>query len=263
MFLFLYVILKLNKGVILMKELHFKNLDIKIKRGELIGVVGPTGSGKTYLLKMLSGRVKNNCIYIDNKMIDKYNSDYKKNNIVTVFNDDIYNTDSVNCELKYYLERLNVIDIENRLNYFKDYFNLDNIYCDSFDNLSISDSVYIKILSLLIINPCIFAIDDLLTYLNNERKNRILNYIIDNNITLINITTNMEELTYMDKVLIINKGTKEIFDKTEVVLNNENVFNSLGLSLPFIYDINNLLKSYDLINENHIIYKELVDVLWK
>ena len=61
----------------------------------------------------------------------------------------------------------------------------------------------------------------------------------------------------------MNKGRKEIFDSKEKVLDNENMFKKLGLSLPFIYVINNMLKSYDLIDDKHLVYKELVDILWK
>ena len=133
----------------------------------------------------------------------------------------------------------------------------------NFINISTEDRIYIKILSLLIIVPSLFCIDDLLTYLELDRKIKILNYIKEKNITLLNVTSNMEELLYMDKILVMNKGKKEIFDKTEVVLDREDIFKDLGLSLPFIYDINNLLKSYELINDTHIIEKELVDLLWK
>ena len=73
----------------------------------------------------------------------------------------------------------------------------------------------------------------------------------------------MEEILKYDKVLVINKGEKELFDDVKNVLKDENLFKELGLSLPFIYDISNLLKSYDLIKNDHIIEKELVDVLWK
>ena len=53
------------------------------------------------------------------------------------------------------------------------------------------------------------------------------------------------------------------FETIKSLLNREDIFKDLGLSLPFIYDINNLLKSYELINDTHIIEKELVDLLWK
>ena len=104
--------------------------------------------------------------------------------------------------------------------------------------------------------------------LDHERNQNLAkvvanNYFKEKNITLLNFTSNIEELLYMDKILVMNKGKKEIFDKTEVVLDREDIFKDLGLSLPFIYDINNLLKSYELINDTHIIEKELVDLLWK
>jgi len=61
----------------------------------------------------------------------------------------------------------------------------------------------------------------------------------------------------------MNKGNKVMFDDVGSILKKESLFNELGLNLPFIYDINSMLKSYDLIDRDHFIYKELVDVLWK
>ena len=248
-----------------MKNITLKNLDVTINSGELISIIGPNGCGKTVLLKMICGRIKNNNVLIDNKDVNLYNIDYKRNNIVCVLDDNIYNTKYVKEELVYYLNILNLDynNINNRLNNFIEYFKLDNILDYSFDNMNIENRIYIKILSLLIIVPNIFCIDDLLNYLNLDKRVKILNYIKENNITLLNVTSNMEELLMYDKILIMNKGKKEIFDKTEIVLQNENLFKELGLSLPFIYDINNMLMSYELIKESHYNNKELVDLLWK
>jgi len=35
-----------------MKNIKFKNLDITINSGELVGIIGPNGCGKTILMKM-------------------------------------------------------------------------------------------------------------------------------------------------------------------------------------------------------------------
>lgn len=248
-----------------MKTIYFKNLELVINSGELIGVIGPNGCGKTILLKMISGRIKNDNIFFDDKSINDYSLDYKKNNIVCVFDDNIYNTNNVKDELKYYLNKINLNkdSIDSKLEDFIDYFNLEYIINENFINLGTENRIYIKILSLLIINPCLFCIDDLLTYLNMDKKIKILNYIKENNITLLNVTSNMEELMLLDKVLVMNKGKKEFFDLVKDILCNEERIKELGLSLPFIYDINSMLKSYDLIKENHIVYKELVNMLWK
>lgn len=248
-----------------MEVIHFKNLNLEIKKGDLISIIGPNGSGKSVLLKMISGRIKNDYIYIDNKSINEYSLEYKKENIVCVLDDNIYNTTNVREELRFYLLKLslNINDIDLRINEFSEYFNLSNLMDKDFIDLNTEDRVYIKILSLLIIKPSLFCIDDLLVYLSIDKKNKILNYIKENNITFINVTSNMEDLMLFDKVLVMNKGEKYIFDDVIEVLKNEKLFKELGLSLPFIYDINNMLKSYDLINDYHIIYKELVDMLWK
>ena len=248
-----------------MKSITFKNLYITINSGELVGIIGPNASGKTNFLKMICGRIKNEDINIDEHNINNYSLEYKRNNIVCVFDDNIYNTDNVKDELKYYLEKLNITidEIENRIKDFIEYFNLEDLLDKKFINLSTEDRIYIKILSLLVIVPSLFCIDDLLTYLNRDKKIRILNYIKDKNITLLSVSSNMEEVLLFDKVLILNKGKKVIFDKTINVLENENLFKELGISLPFIYDINNMLKDYELINESHIVYRELVDLLWK
>jgi len=246
-----------------MKYIELKNLDITIKSGELINIIGPNGSGKTILLKMLSGKIKNNYFYIDDSNVNDLSLDFKRNNIVCVFNDNLYNCDNVLDELKYYLNILSCDNIDERLKDFINYFGIDNIINFSFKNMEIENRIYIKLLSFLIINPSIFCVDDLFTYLSNDKMIKILNYIKERNITLLSVVSNMEDLIYYDKVLIMNMGKKEMFDKRENVLKNEKIFNEFGLSLPFIYDINNMLASYELINKEHLIDKDLVNLLWK
>ena len=158
---------------------------------------------------------------------------------------------------------MEIKEIDYRIKEFKDFFKLDNILKSDFEDMSLEDRNYIKILSLLIIKPSIFCIDDLLTYLNRDKKTNILNYIKANEITLLNITSDMEELFLYDKILVMNKGYKYDFDLSKNILKNEKLFKDLGLNMPFIYDLNIMLKEYGLINELHIVHKELIDLLWK
>ena len=247
-----------------MVNVSFKRYEVNVSSGELVSIIGANGSGKTTFIKRICGKLNNQDLFINNKSISEYSLDYKKHNIACVFSDNRYNTESFSLELEYYLVKLfDKDECRDRINYFREYFNLDNIYNKKIIDLTNEDRVYLKILSLLIIKPIIFCIDDMLVYLSNEKKERILNYIKENDIILFSVISNMEEILKYDKVLVINKGEKELFGDVKNVLKDENLFKELGLSLPFIYDISNLLKSYDLIENDHIIEKELVDVLWK
>lgn len=247
-----------------MVNVSFKRYEVNVSSGELVSIIGANGSGKTTFIKRICGKLNNQDLFINNKSISEYSLDYKKHNIACVFSDNRYNTESFSLELEYYLVKLfDKDECRDRINYFREYFNLDNIYNKKIIDITNEDRVYLKILSLLIIKPIIFCIDDMLVYLSNEKKERILNYIKENDIILFSVISNMEEILKYDKVLVINKGEKELFDDVKNVLKDENIFKELGLSLPFIYDISNLLKSYDLIENDHIIEKELVDVLWK
>lgn len=247
-----------------MVNVNFKRYEVNVSSGELVSIIGANGSGKTTFIKRICGKLNNQDLFINKKSISEYSLDYKKHNIACVFSDNRYNTESFSLELEYYLVKLfDKDECRDRINYFREYFNLDNIYNKKIIDLINEDRVYLKILSLLIIKPTIFCIDDMLVYLSNEKKERILNYIKENDIILFSVISNMEEILKYDKVLVINKGEKELFDDVKNVLKDENLFKELGLSLPFIYDISNLLKSYDLIENDHIIEKELVDVLWK
>ena len=247
-----------------MKNIEIRDLGIVINKGELISVIGTNGCGKTTLLKKIIGRENNSDIFIDNKSINEYDITYKRNNIVCVFNDNIFQTNKPKFEIQYYINLLKDREYNDKLvKDFVQYFNLDSILDIDFDELSIEDRVYIKILSLLIINPSIVCIDDLLSYLKLEKKSKIINYIKENDITLICVVSDMEDLMLFDKILVMNKGKKELFDDTLYVLEQEKIFNDLGLKLPFIYDINNMLESYELIDKKHLVSKELVDILWK
>lgn len=245
-----------------MKSFSVKNYNFSLNKGDIIAIVGNNNSGKTFFLENIIGKIKNNNIFIDDININKYSISYKKKNIVCIFNNNLFNTTNSKDELEYYLKYLNIYDIDI-INDFIIYFKLSNIINKSFKLLTTSERIYIKILSFLIINPSIICIDDLLTYLDNEMKLKIINYIKNKNISLIYVTTNKEELLFSDKIMILNNNKNIMFDYSNIVLKNNNILEENGVSVPFIYNINNLLLNYNLINDYHLVKKELVEYLWK
>ena len=111
--------------------------------------------------------------------------------------------------------------------------------------------------------PSYIAIDDLLIDLNLRTKILLLNYLNSKHITLINVTTNMEDVLYTDYILCLYDGINALDGKTLDVLNNEKILKRLGFDLPFMIDLSIQLKLYGLIDRTYLNMEDLVNNLWK
>ena len=249
-----------------MDKLVVKKMDVNIELNGLItAVIGPTNSGKTTLLKKLCNKIDNSDIFIDDINIKEYDITFLRNNLVVVLDDDIHYTDTVTDELFFHLNELGyspseiTSKVENILKYFK----MEKLAHEYLDSLYMEDRMMVKILSYLIINPKVFAIDDLMSYLDDKRIDKILDYIKDNNITLIYVTTNTEFLLKADNVVVMNNFKSIMNSNVQSVLNGNSILPYIGLKLPFIVDLSQNLILYDLIDKVMTDDGKLVSKLWK
>ena len=249
-----------------MDKLVVKKMDVNIELNGLItAVIGPTNSGKTTLLKKLCNRIDNSDVYIDDISIKEYDITFLRNNMVVVLDDDIHYTDTVTDELFFHLNELGyspseiTSKVENILKYFK----MEKLAHEYLDSLYMEDRMMVKILSYLIINPKVFAIDDLMSYLDDKRIDKILDYIKENNITLIYVTTNTEFLLKADNVVVMNNFKSIMNSNVQSVLNGNSILPYIGLKLPFIVDLSQNLILYDLIDKVMTDDGKLVSKLWK
>ena len=249
-----------------MDKLVVKKMDVDIELNGLItAVIGPTNSGKTTLLKKLCNKIDNSDLYIDDINIKEYDITFLRNNLVTVLDDDIHYTDTVTDELFYHLNELglNPSEITSRIKAILKYFKMDKLEHEYLDSLYMEDRMMVKILSYLIINPKVIAIDDLMSYLDDKRIDKILDYIKDKGITLIYVTTNTEFLLKADNVVVMNNFKSIMNSNVQSVLNGNSILPYIGLKLPFIVDLSQNLILYDLIDKVMTDDGKLVSKLWK
>ena len=123
--------------------------------------------------------------------------------------------------------------------------------------------ILIKIICETINYTSYIAFDDLLIYLDFRTKILILNYLTEKNITLINVTSDMEDVLFTDYILCLYDGISAIDGKTLDVLNNEQLLRRLGFNLPFVADLSSQLKSYGMVDKIYINDELLVNKLWK
>ncbi|MFA6777153.1 MAG: ATP-binding cassette domain-containing protein [Bacilli bacterium] len=248
-----------------MEILEFKHLNLKIRLEPFINIIGSVSSGKTTLLKMLINKVPSNSVYIDNKPLSSYTTDFKKKNLAACLNDLKFNTEYVNEELLFYQKILNVevSTAYDNIKAFDIFFKLSEILETKIEYLTISEKALIKILSLLILNPRILGIDTLLSYLPLEMKLKIIKYAKNNNISIINITSTSEELLLGSDIIVLDDYQVKEYDTTKKILEKEKLLLEIGFELPFVISLSSGLNYYNLLNKKYYSNKTLVRAIWK
>lgn len=174
-----------------------------------------------------------------------------------------YNNDAVeylnnDCLLFEKNGRYNIDDISIDL--------LDFFLCTNLKNkssLTKADEIKINVLGNLMSSKKVFVFLNILTYLDDEFKRKLFLFLKRANKTIINYTTDIEEVLYFDYLVIIHNNEVVIEGATKEVLKEEKIIKKLGFKLPFIVELSSGLKYYGLVNKLYYDNESLVDDLWK
>lgn len=249
----------------MVETIYFKGLDLNIKLTPFINIIGTSSSGKTTLLRNMINQNKLSEVFIDGASVNTLDIEFLRKNIAAVLNSFVFKTNYVNEELLYYQK---VIGIEDETAYknlkkFAKFFDIESILETQINYLSKNEQAYIKILSILIFNPSILGIDDMLTFLDFNQKMKIIKYAKNNKISILNVTTNPEELLLGTDIIILDSYHAIIYDKTKNVLSNEKILNKIGMNPPFIVEMSSNLNYYDLLSKKFFTDDSLIGELWK
>lgn len=248
------------------KQTVFKDVNFFLNKDKTLSIIGPSASGKTTLLRILNGELEyKGEVIINGILVNNENFDALRKCIAVVFKETTFIADTVKDELRYPLENMNLSpeEIKSKIEEINDYFGINKILNKKVNSLSLNNQTLIKILSYAIMNPSYIALDDLLIDLDLRTKILLLNYLNSKKITLINVTTNMEDVLYTDYILCLYNGINAIDGKTLEVLKNEKILKRLGFDLPFMIDLSIQLQLYELIEKIYLNKEALVKDLWK
>ena len=249
-----------------METLVVKSMDINIElNGKITNVIGPTNSGKTVFLKKLINVIPNKDIYIDNKCIKEYDINYLKHNIAVCLNDENFYTPFVYDELSYHLASLNYSskEIVDKVKKIIDHFSLEDYSKERIDKLPLNIRMLVKILSYLIIEPSIFGIDNIMIYLDDVDKENLFKYIKRKKISLINVISDLDDIPYGDRILIMNHFKGIVYGDNKIILEDNSIIPYLGIRLPFAVDLSQNLILYNVVDKLYLDKDKLVNKIWK
>lgn len=250
----------------------FKDLNLKVEAGTFTTIIGPNSSGKSTLLKLITGVCFGDAIVRTCSLsVTKENfADIMKDVSVVFSNpDDFFVAETVMDELAFSLEnmRYDKASIRSRVERIAYLFGITDILDLNPRCLDVNAKALVSFASSLVISPKLIVIDGGFNYLDAFSKSLVMKILKDLNkndgLTIINVTNNPEDILYGDKVILLDKG-KVIFNTDlSTALDREDDFISARLDLPFMVNLSNKLKFYNLVSEVRTSPEELVDDLWK
>lgn len=257
--------------------LALDNINIGIEKGEFIVIIGHTGSGKSTLIQHLNALLKPTKGQIKFEDKDIFSKDVKlseiRKKVGLVFQYPEYQLfeETVEKDIAYGPLNLGYSDseVEKLVKYSLDLVGMsyEEIKDKSPFDLSGGQKRRVAIAGVLAMRPDVLILDEPTAGLDPRGRKEILDNIKSinkkENTTIILVSHSMEDaFNYADKVVVLNKGKIEYFDKPRIVFNNYENLKKIGLDIPENLKLKNLLlKNGFKIQDDVLSYAELTDYL--
>ena len=230
------------KGNILFEKVNFgydkdniiiKNLSLKIKKGERIAIVGPTGSGKSTIIKLILRFFELNSgqISIDNINIKDYSLRNLRSQISLVSQDIFLFADSIYNNISLFNEKVSKNDIEkaaNQIGILEFIKSLPNGFNYNVKErgvmLSEGQRQLISFLRAYVSNPKILILDEATSSIDSRTEQLIqyaTNKIIQGKTSII-IAHRLSTILNADKILFLDNGKIKEFGSHEELIKIEN-----------------------------------------
>ena len=253
-----------------------KNVNFSIEKGEIVGIIGHTGSGKSTLVQHLNGLLKPT----DGEILLEYQNIWEKPKEIKrirsrvglvfqypeyqLFEDTVYKDIAFgpkNMGLNEEEINRRIIEICELVGIKKEYFEKS-----PFD-LSGGEKRRVAIAGVMAMQPEIIVFDEPVAGLDPKGRNDVIKMISDYrkkyNATVLIISHNMEDMAVLaDKLIVMNKGELVLFDTTENVFKQHAFLKSIGLNVPMVTQVMLSLKEKGIdVPDNIFTVKKAVDYL--
>jgi len=232
------------KGEIIFDKVNFsyevnnpiiKNLSIEIKSGERVAIVGPTGSGKSTIIKLILRffEINSGKIYVDGTSIEKFSLKNLRSQISLVSQDIFLFADSIYNNISLFKKNISKDKIENAakeigilefINKLPGGFNYN--VKERGVMLSEGQRQLISFLRAYVSNPKILILDEATSSIDSKTEQLIqyaTNKIIEGKTSII-IAHRLSTILNADKIIYLDNGEIKEFGSHDELIKIENGF---------------------------------------
>lgn len=213
-----------------------KDLSFTIKQGEKVAIVGPSGSGKSSISKLLLAlyKVSEGKILINNKNIIDYDYHSLRTSIGTVLQESKLFSGSISDNISMSKDNhddLKVIDAAKKSGILEDILNspmgFETIISESGNNFSGGQRQRLLVARALYQEPSAIVFDEATSHLDLFTERHIENTLKELNITQIIIAHRLRTIQNADKIIYLEDGMIKEIGTQEQLLKNKSYYYNL------------------------------------
>ncbi len=228
-----------------------KGINVEITEGEFVGLIGPTGCGKSTFISHLNGLLKptEGKVLLDGTDIWENPSKIRDVRFAVglvfqypeyqLFEETVYKDIAFgpkNMGLSEDEIKKSVLDAARICGVEQSWLEMSPF------ELSGGQKRRVAIAGVIAMRPRVLVLDEPAAGLDPEGRNSILSAIkqfqLETGTTVVLVSHSMEDITrYADKVMVLNEGTVAMFDTTEKVFAQADKLLEMGLAVPQITQI--------------------------
>lgn len=243
-----------------------KDVNLEIRDGEFIGLIGHTGSGKSTLIQHLNGLVRATSgeIYYNGENIysQGYNMKALRSHVGLVFQYPEHQLFEIDVFTDVCFgpknQGLSKEEVEARAKEALKMVGLDeSFYRQSPFELSGGQKRRVAIAGVLAMKPDVLILDEPTAGLDPKGRDEILDQIErlhrENGMTILLVSHSMEDIArYVDRILVMNHGEKVFDDTPKEVFKHYKELEAIGLAAPQITYVVHTLRDHGVPIDNDI-----------
>ncbi len=256
-----------------LKKAAINNISFSIEKGEILGIIGHTGSGKSTLVQTLNGLIKplSGTVFVDGKELwvknKKLCSNRFKVGLVFQYPEHQLFEETVYADIAFGPKNLGLDDeeIKQRVTKYLELLGLPLQYLDKspFD-LSGGEKRRVALAGILAMEPQVLVLDEPTAGLDPKGREMLFeaikNYKEKQDATVIIVSHSMEDLAMLcSKLLVLHKGEMAMFGSVAEVFGSDKELNEMGLDVPAVTKVLLELKKMGLnVDTNTFTVKDAV-----